>query len=64
MIDDALGFFPYFCTRIYFMKMEQFKNQLHNDLHQFLFSMKEVDERLQQKRFPKFATNIAGTSLP
>ena len=47
MIDDALGFFPYFCTRIYFMKMEQFKNQLHNDLHQFLVSMKEVDERLQ-----------------
>ena len=26
--------------------MEQFEKQLHNDLHQFLVSMKEVDERL------------------
>ena len=28
--------------------MEQFENQLHNDLHQFLVGMKEVDERLPQ----------------
>ena len=27
---------------------EQFENQLHRDLHQFLFSMKEVDERLPE----------------
>jgi hypothetical protein len=26
--------------------MELFENQLHNDLHRFLVSMKEVDERL------------------
>lgn len=28
--------------------MEQFENQLHNDLHQFLAGMKEVDERLPE----------------
>ena len=28
--------------------MEQFENQLHNDLHQFLVSIKEVDERLPE----------------
>ena len=28
--------------------MEQFEKQLHNDLHQFLVSMKEVDERLPE----------------
>jgi len=27
--------------------MEQFEEQLHQDLHQFLLSMKEVDERLR-----------------
>ena len=26
--------------------MEQFEDKLHQDLHQFLQSMKEVDERL------------------
>ena len=25
---------------------EQFEDQLHQDLHQFLLSMKEVDERM------------------
>ena len=28
--------------------MEQFEEQLHQDLHQFLLSMKEVDERLPE----------------
>lgn len=28
--------------------MEQFEEQLHQDLHQFLQSMKEVDERLPE----------------
>ena len=28
--------------------MEQFEKQLHDDLHQFLVSMKEVDERLPE----------------
>ena len=28
--------------------MEQFENQLHDDLHQFLVSIKEVDERLPE----------------
>ena len=28
--------------------MEQFEKQLHNDLHHFLVSMKEVDERLPE----------------
>ena len=28
--------------------MESFENQLHQDLHQFLLSMKEVDERLPE----------------
>ena len=28
--------------------MENFEDQLHKDLHQFLLSMKEVDERLPE----------------
>ena len=28
--------------------MEQFEIQLHNDLHQFLLGMHEVDERLPE----------------
>ena len=28
--------------------MEQFENQLHDDLHHFLVSIKEVDERLPE----------------
>ena len=27
---------------------EQFENQVHQDLHQFLLSMKEVDERMPE----------------
>ena len=38
--------FLYICTLKFSIKMEQFENQLHNDLHRFLVSMKEVDERL------------------
>ena len=48
MFSHTLGFFPYFCTRIYSIKMEQFEKQLHDDLHQFLVGMKEVDEQLPQ----------------
>jgi len=29
--------------------MELFENQLHNDLHQFLISVKEVDERIRTR---------------
>jgi len=28
--------------------MDQFEEKLHQDLHQFLLSMKEVDERLPE----------------
>ena len=28
--------------------MEQFEDKLHQDLHQFLLSMKEVDERIPE----------------
>ena len=28
--------------------MEQFEDKLHQDLHQFLLSMKEVDERMPE----------------
>ena len=40
----------YFCTHIERIMnlMEQFEEQLHQDLHQFLQSMKEVDERLPE----------------
>ena len=33
---------------LFTIKMEQFENQLHDDLHHFLVSIKEVDERLPE----------------
>ena len=45
--------------------MEQFENKLHQDLHQFLMSMKEVDERLPEcPDVEEKWTNIAETYLP
>jgi len=37
-----------FVTIFSIIDMESFENQLHQDLHQFLLSMKEVDERLPE----------------
>ena len=38
--------------------MDQFEEKLHQDLHQFLLSMKEVDERLPE--CPSYYNTIVG----
>ena len=45
--------------------MEQFEKQIHQDLHQFLISMKEVDDRLPEcPDVEEKWANIAESYLP